>query len=46
VLRKILGLKRDEVKGQFRILNNKELHDLYRSPSIVKAVKSRNFPQA
>jgi hypothetical protein len=35
VLRRIFGLKRDEVTGEWRKLNNEELRDLYSSPSIV-----------
>jgi hypothetical protein len=31
VLRRIFGLKRDEVTGEWRKLHNKELHDLYSS---------------
>jgi hypothetical protein len=29
VLRKIFGLKRDEVTGEWRKLHNEELHDLH-----------------
>jgi len=29
VLRRIFGLRRDEVKGEWRRLHNEELHDLY-----------------
>jgi hypothetical protein len=29
VLRRIFGLKRDEVTEEWRKLHNKELHDLY-----------------
>jgi hypothetical protein len=29
VLRRIFGPKRDEVTGEWRQLNNEELHDLY-----------------
>jgi hypothetical protein len=35
VLRRILGLKRDEVMGEWRKLHNEELCDLYSSPSII-----------
>jgi hypothetical protein len=35
VLRRIFGPKRDEVMGEWRKLHNKELHDLYSSPSIL-----------
>jgi hypothetical protein len=41
VLRRIFGPKRDEVTGEWRKLHNKELHDLYPSPSIVRINKSR-----
>jgi hypothetical protein len=40
VLRKIFGLKRDEVTGVWRILHNEELHDFYSSPSFVRVIKS------
>ncbi|PNF14410.1 hypothetical protein B7P43_G01717 [Cryptotermes secundus] len=33
-LRRIFGLKRDEVTGGWRKLHNEELHNLYSSPSI------------
>jgi hypothetical protein len=39
VLRRIFGPKRDEVKGDWRKLNNEELHNLYSSPNIM--IKSR-----
>jgi hypothetical protein len=35
VLRRIFGLKRDEVRGEWRKLRNEELRDLYSSPSII-----------
>jgi hypothetical protein len=43
VLRRIFGPKRDEVTGEWRKLNNKELHDLYSSPSIIRIIKSRRM---
>jgi hypothetical protein len=43
VLRKIFGLKRDEVTGGWRKLHNEELHDLYSSPSIIRIIKSRRM---
>jgi hypothetical protein len=43
VLRRIFGPKRDEVTGEWRKLHNEELHDLYFSPSIIRAVKSRRM---
>jgi hypothetical protein len=41
VLRKIFGLKRNEVIGGWRVLHNEELHSLYCSPSIIRIIKSR-----
>jgi hypothetical protein len=43
VLRRIFGPKRDEVTGERRKLHNKELHDLYSSPSIIRIIKSRRM---
>jgi hypothetical protein len=43
VLRKIFGLKRDEVTGGWRKLHNEELRDLYSSPSIIRIIKSRRM---
>jgi hypothetical protein len=40
VLRRIVGPNRDEVPGAWRKLHNKELHDLYSSPSIIRIIKS------
>jgi hypothetical protein len=43
VLRRIFGPKRDEVTGEWRKLDNEELHDLYSSPSIIRIIKSRRI---
>jgi hypothetical protein len=43
VLRRIFGPKRDEVTGEWRKLHNKELHDLYSSPSIIRIIKSKRM---
>jgi hypothetical protein len=43
VLRRIFGPKRDEATGEWRKLHNKELHDLYSSPSIIRTIKSRRM---
>jgi hypothetical protein len=43
VLRRIFGLKRDEVTGEWRKLHNEELRDLYSSPSIIRIIKSRKM---
>jgi len=40
-LRRIFGPKRDEVTGEWRMLHNEELNDLYSSPNIVGVIKSR-----
>jgi hypothetical protein len=39
VLKRIFGLKRDEVKGEWRKLNDEELRDLYSSPSVIRIFK-------
>jgi PAS domain-containing protein len=41
-LRRIFGLKRDEVIGGWRKLHT-ELHNLYSSPSIIRMIKSRRM---
>ena len=40
--RRISGPKRDE-NGKWRRLHNEELHSLYRSPNIVRVIKSRRL---
>jgi hypothetical protein len=40
VLRRVFGLKRDEVTGVWRKFHNEEFHDLYCSPTIVRVIKS------
>ena len=42
ILRSIVGPKRDE-NGEWRRLHNEELHILYRSPNIVRVIKSRRL---
>ena len=42
ILRRIFGPKRDE-NGEWRRLHNEELHSLYRSPDIVRVIKSRRL---
>jgi hypothetical protein len=41
VLRRISGSKREEVAGGWRRLHNEELHNLYASPYIIRAIKWR-----
>jgi hypothetical protein len=43
VLRRILGVKRDEVKWEWRRLHTEELNDLYFSPNIIQAIKLRKM---
>ena len=43
MLRRIFGLKRDEVTGEWRRLHNKEFYALYSSPNIIRVIKSRRL---
>jgi hypothetical protein len=43
VLRRIFGLKRDEVMGEWRKLHNEELHNFYSSPDTIRQIKSRKM---
>jgi hypothetical protein len=43
VLRRIFGLTRDEVTGEWRKMHIEELHNLYSSPDIIRQVKSRKM---
>jgi hypothetical protein len=40
-LRKVFGLKRDEVRGEWRRLHSEELNDLYSSPNITRVIIPR-----
>ena len=42
ILRRIFGPKKDE-NGEWRRLHDEELHSLYRSPNIVRVIKSRRL---
>jgi hypothetical protein len=41
ILRRIFGLKKDEVMRGWRKPHNEELHNLYSSPSIIRIINSR-----
>jgi len=43
VLRRIFGLKGDEITGEWRNLHNEKLNDTYSSPSIVRVIQSRRM---
>jgi hypothetical protein len=43
VLRRIFGPKRDEVSGWWRELPDKELHNMYSLPSVIRMLKSRRM---
>jgi hypothetical protein len=45
VLRRIFRPKREEVAGGWRRLHNEELHNLYASKNIIRAIKSRRMRQ-
>jgi hypothetical protein len=46
MLRRIFGLKRDEVTGDWRKLHNEELHNFYSSQNIIRMIKSRRMKWA
>ena len=43
VLRKIFGVMKYEITGEWRKLHNSELHALYSSPNIIRSLKSRRL---
>jgi hypothetical protein len=43
LLRRVLGLKRDMVTGEWRTLHIEKLHNLYSYPNIIRQVKSRRM---
>jgi hypothetical protein len=43
MLRRIFGLKRDEIIGGWRKLHNKEFHNEYSSPNIIRKIKSKKM---
>jgi hypothetical protein len=43
VLRRIFGPKRDKVTGEWTKLHNRELHNLYSSPDIIRQMKLRRM---
>jgi hypothetical protein len=43
ILRRIFGLKREEVEGGWIRLHNEELHNLYVSPNTIRVVKGRRM---
>jgi hypothetical protein len=43
VLRRVFGLKRDEVMGEWRKLHNEEFCNFNSSPNIIRNIKSRRM---
>jgi hypothetical protein len=46
VLRRVFGLKRDEMMGGWKKLHNEEVHNPYSSPRIIRLIKSRRIKWA
>jgi hypothetical protein len=46
VLRKIFGLKMDEIRGVWRKLHTEDLPNLYSSPNVIKTIKARRMEWA
>ena len=46
VLRRIFGLRKYKITGEWRKLHNEELNDLYSSPKIFRMIKSRRMSWA
>jgi hypothetical protein len=42
-LRRIFGSKRGEIMGGWGKLHNKEFHNLYSSPNIIRMIRSRRM---
>jgi hypothetical protein len=43
VLRRVFGLKRDEMTGEWGKMHNEELNDLHALPNILRVVKSKRM---
>jgi hypothetical protein len=43
VVRRIFGLKSDEVTGEWKKLHNQEFHNLYSSPKNIRQIRSRRM---
>jgi hypothetical protein len=43
LLRTIFGIKREEVTGEWRKINNEELNDLYCSPNNFRVIKPKRM---
>jgi hypothetical protein len=43
VLRRIFGLRSEEIMGEWRKLHSGELHILYSSPDVIRQIKSRRM---
>jgi hypothetical protein len=46
VLTRIFGPKRDEVTGDWRKLNNDDIHNSYSSPNIIRIIKEDEMDRA
>jgi hypothetical protein len=43
VLRRVFGIKREEVAGSWRRLHNEDIRNVNASPDIIRVIKSRRM---
>jgi hypothetical protein len=43
IMRRIFGPKRDDVTGNWKMLHNEELHNLYSTADIIRQINSRRM---
>jgi hypothetical protein len=43
VLRRVIGRKREEVTGGWRMLHNEDIHNLFSAPNNIRMIKSKGM---